>query len=290
VAVTHTAGNGMEAAEQYPLTLVTAYFEIRASQQRYAGNPYPGWARNLLPFVRWPLVVFCDEQSLDMLKEARGDKPAVWHVTRPQEFYVHQYYALWQTRRASRLAAEYGLIWNEKCNFLRQAMSENPFGSEMFFWCDIGLFRRDRLGPRLYEGVEWPNLRVCRALPRDKVALAPIRISGRPAVMGNFFGGAPAPLRRWCDVFYQCLERCSKEDPFELSDEYIMHSAWEGCPEIGYPLPLRRAPWIRFAGLAAGLVGKQISGHRWYLLSGKRFPWGYFRQRIARRLLSGSSG
>jgi len=280
----------METHEQYPLTLVTGHFDLGANQQRYAGNPYPEWARNFLPYVRWPLVVFCDEQSVDMLKEARGDKPAVWHVIRFEDFYVHQYYALWQTRRAWRLAAEYGLIWNEKCNFLRQAISQNPFGSEMFFWCDIGLFRLSRFGPRLSEDVEWPNLRVCQALPQDKVVLAPAHISGRPAIVGGLFGGAARPLRRWCDIFYQCLEQCSKENPFELSDEYIMHMAWEGCPEVVYPLPLRRVPWMRFAGLAAGLFGKQVSGHWWYFLSGKRFPWEYFRHRIARRFLPGSSG
>jgi len=80
----------MKVAGQYPLTLVTAYFEL-GGKSGFRENPYPRWIRNFLPLVRWPLVIFCDEQSVEMLKEARGGKPAVWHVTRPQEFYTYRY-------------------------------------------------------------------------------------------------------------------------------------------------------------------------------------------------------
>ena len=283
--MTRVAGNEMELHGQSPLTLVTAYFNVGAKPGHLAGNPYPGWIRNLLPFIRWPLVIFCDEQSVDMLKEARGGKPAVYHVTRPEAFYAYRYLdnlkrLPFPAERAEAFVA-CSLIWHEKHHFLRQAMSENPFGSEMFFWCDIGLFRSERFGLRLSESVEWPNLRVCRALPQDKVSLILIYTSARPAIMGNFFGGAAEPLRRWCDIYYQCLERCSEEGTFELSDEYVMYSAREERPEAAHLLFHGRVPWLRLVVFAAGLTGKEVSGHRWYFLSGKRFPWKYFCRRLA---------
>ena len=283
--MTRVADNEMETHGQSPLTLVTAYFNVGVKIDHPEwGNPYPDWIRNLLPFIRWPLVIFCDEQSVDMLKEARGGKPAVYHVTRPEAFYAYRYLdnlkrLPFPAERAEAFVA-CSLIWHEKHHFLRQAMSENPFGSEMFFWCDVGLFRGERFGLRLSEGVEWPNLRVCRALSRDKVGLILIYASTCPAIMGNFFGGAAKPLRRWCDIYYQYLERCSEEGTFERSDEIVMHSAWKGRPDAAYLLSHRRVPWIRLVSFAAGLAGKEISGHRWYFLSGQRFPWKYFCNRI----------
>ncbi len=271
----------MEKPGQYPITLVTAYFDLGRKQTRYSGNPYPGWIRNFLPFVRWPLVIFCDEQSLDMLKEARGDKPAVYHVIRLQEFVVYPYRALCERLESDGgTSAEYGLVWNEKCNFLRRALSENSFGSEMFYWCDIGMFRPRRVELRLWENAEWPNLKVCRALPQDKVVLARIYLGGYPAIMGNFFGGAAAPVRRWCDAFYQCLEQRAQKGAFIHSDEYMMQSCWKRRPELAYLLPSRHVPWLWLVSLLCRLAGKEISGHRWYFLSGKRFPWKYFWGRI----------
>jgi len=283
--MTRAADSATQPRGQSPLTLVTAYFNVGVKIDHPEwGNPYPDWIRNLLPFVRWPLVIFCDEQSLDMLKQARGGKPAVYHVTRPEEFYAYRYLDHLKRLPFPEERAEAfitcSLIWHEKHHFLRQAMSENPFGSEMFFWCDIGLFRGGIFGLRLCEGVEWPNLRVCRALPPDKVGLILIYASTRPAIMGNFFGGMAEPLRRWCDIYYEYLERCSGEDPFERSDEIVMHSAWKGRPDAAYLLSHRRVAWIRLVVFAAGLAGKEVSGHRWYFLSGKRFPWKYFCRRL----------
>ena len=281
---------GAESSEtgahgQYPLTLVTAYFELGGKPESpEQGNPYPRWIRNFLPHVRWPLVVFCDEQSLDMLKGARGDKPAVWHVTRPEDFYAYRYLDDLKRLpcRASpgdatiprKVFVARSLIWHEKHHFLRQALSENPFGSEMLFWCDIGQFRYNPDAPqwsvqqnmfRLFEDIEWPNLEVCRALPQDKVILVNVH---RYIISANIFGGAVEPARRWCDAYYRCLEKRRQNGSFTDIEEFVMKSCWRRRRELVYLIPRCFVPF-----------GRNLSrlGYKQYALKSERFPWKYFR-------------
>ncbi|MDD9868552.1 MAG: hypothetical protein OXU50_01440 [Gammaproteobacteria bacterium] len=291
-AMMRAADSGMETAERHPITLVTAYFELGGKPEHpELENPYPGWIRNFLPHVRWPLVVFCDEQSLDMLKEARGDKPAVWRVTRPEEFYTYRYLDDLKRLPCCTLYGEApitrevfvarSLIWHEKHHFLRQALLENPFGSEMLFWCDIGQFRYNPDAPmiegprmtfRLFEDIEWPNLGVCRALPQDKVILANADLS---RINAQFFGGAIEPSRRWCDAYYRCLEKCKQNGNFVYREEFVMMSCWRRKPELAYTMPLDSVPYI-----ACLRRRNAVMGYKYYLLNGRRFPLKYFCSRL----------
>ena len=281
------ADGEMETNGQYPITLVTAYFEL-GGKPGWAENPFPGWIRNFLPFVRWPLVVFCDEQSVDMLKEARGGKPAIWHVTCPEEFYVYKYLddlkrLSFPAERAEAFIVR-SLVWHEKHHFLRQTLSENPFGSEMLFWCDIGVFRPDtvpwwpvpQMRLRLFEDIEWPNLEVCRALPQDKVILAGRSRDDKMHPYGGYFGGAVEPLRQWCDAYYRRLEKRKRNGGFTPSDEFVMLSCWRRRRQLVHVISAHSVPYI-------GFLPRQKSRERHYmlyLLSGRRFPWKYFCRRI----------
>ena len=291
--------DGMETREQYPLTLVTAYFDLGSKQTKYADNPYPGWSRNFLSTARWPLVIFCDEQSVDMLKEARGDKPAIYHVTSLEEFVVHKYldhfrarYESFQGVEKPPCTPEAALIYHQKVDFLRRVMSENPFGSEMLFWVDIGSFRYERksrlisllrLRFCLPEDMEWPNLQVCRAMPKDKVVSC--TLSGYPVedapVQAWFFGGAIHPARRWCDAYYQLLDETWREGKVIYMEEWAMDRLRAERPDLVYVLP-HDIGWLRPALFLGKLLPKYRSSRtsRWYLLSGKRLPWKYFRRRL----------
>ncbi len=284
-AVTRGAGNGVKTAGPYPITLVTAYFDLGRKQTKHAGNPYPGWIRNFLPFVRWPLVIFCDEQSLDMLKEMRGDKLAVWHVMRLEEFFVYKYWSLLKNLETDGgLAAEYGLVWHEKHNFLRRALSENPFDSEMLFWCDIGLFRFRQDASlwrlplrhiRLYEDVEWPSLRACRALPQDKVILESVR--NDLGIWEGCFGGAIEPMRKWCDAYYQNLEHRSRNEAFPLTENLPMRFLRNRLPELVHLVPPHIAsPPLPVGFLISLMIGRGTLRMVWYLLKGER--WKYLRR------------
>ena len=277
----------METTGPYPITLVTAYFRINKREEN-SPRSYEEWMMNFLPYVHWPLAIFCDEQSLDGIKRLRGNRPAVYFVTRPEEFHSYKYQDIIQAQCLND--AEVSMIWHEKHNFLRRALLENPFDSEMFFWCDIGCFRFSRDLPfwsvrrmqfRLFEDVEWPNLRVCRALPQDKVVLARQSYLGSPSILAQFFGGAMEPTRRWCGAYYQRLEERAEKGAFTCSEEWVMQSLYRRRPELVHVLSSDTGPWPRLVGLFIRLLrGKHVSNFKWYFLSGRRFPWKYLYRRI----------
>ena len=289
-------------AATYPITLVTAYFDTGRKSKHFA-RPFRAWMNNFVPHVRWPLVVFCDEQSLDMLKRMRGPRPATYFVTGFEEFAVYRWrdlYRDWVHRSPAahvQHSVEIGMIYNEKCNFLRRAIDDNPYLSEMFFWCDIGCFREDSskgvVDMRLSECGEWPDLAVCRTLPRDKTTLIRgARVGKGYPVCGRFFGGPLAPVREWCDHYYEHLAWRIRQGTFTYSDEWIMMSLYEKQPQAVHMLTERVVPWGR---LISFLARRFWAGHyfKWYFLNGGRFVWGYFRSEFFRylknpRLLKGT--
>ncbi|MDD9886633.1 MAG: hypothetical protein OXU83_05670 [Gammaproteobacteria bacterium] len=298
----------METREQYPITLVTAWYKIR---RRGASSfrPYEEWMRNLLSHIRWPLVVFGEEQSLDEMRRMRGDRPAVYLAVSPEEFLVHKYRRVFQDQcpdrpdRSGSLDPNLAMVWNEKCNFARRAAGMNPFGSEMIFWCDVGLFKAtasyNEQVFRLSERIEWPNLQVCRALPQDRVAIpvvnypdSPPGLSGPPpgngpapddgqpalAVAAGFWGGSSEAVIRWGDAYYECLERRVREGRFVLVEEPIMGEVCIARPELVHLIPRSAVSW----GGAAGEMS--WTHYRWYYLNGGKFPLGYLCREVLPRI------
>jgi len=209
-----------------PLTLVTAYFAMDdSSAPRPDGRTsrdYHQWMANFLPVIKWPLVVFCDQQSADIIKRLRGGKPAVYHITRLEEFSIHRHRHELRAHIAQRclgFPADLSLIYHEKANFVRRAMDENPYHSEMFFWCDIGMFRAPK-GWAVFqpsERIEWPNLRVCRTASGNQTAFfadsGVVHKRARPWLKGTIWGGGSKPMRRFCDDYYRFLERRMRANP-----------------------------------------------------------------------------
>ena len=315
----------METSEQHPITLVTAWFKVR--QRRRAedcARPYEEWMRNFLSYIRWPLVVFCEEQSLDEIRRMRGDRPAVYLVTSLEEFLVCKYQGVFQNQILAHppamdtvraLYPDLSMIWNEKYNFARRAARMNPFGSEMIFWCDIGAFRAtvrtENQLFRLSQRIEWPNLRVCRALPQDKVAVSIVNYpgsppwtpdppwspdhsrthdplpgngpapGGKPSVLmvgAGFWGGASEAVIRWGDAYYECLEHRVREGRHILMEEPIMSEVCITRPELVHLIPRSAVSWGGNAGDVCW------DWFRYYYLNGGRFPLGYLCREVLLRL------
>ncbi|MDD9817686.1 MAG: hypothetical protein OXU61_06080 [Gammaproteobacteria bacterium] len=314
----------MKTNEQHPITLVTAWYKVAQRRRNESFvRPYEEWMRNLLSHIRWPLVIFCEEQSLDEIRRMRGDRPAVYFAVSPEEFVSWKYRDVFQDQFLAHppdvdpfraLHPEVSMIQNEKFNFARRAAAMNPFGSEMIFWCDIGTFRAtvrsDGQMFRLSERIEWPNLRVCRALPRHKVAITVVNYPGPPpwtpdppwisdfwtldrlsgkgsapddrpselAVGAAFWGGSSEAVIRWGDAYYECLERRVREGRLVLTEERLMSEVCIAQPELVHLVHRSDVPWGRNTGEACW------EWFRWYYLSGGKFPLGYLCGEVLLRL------
>lgn len=161
-----------------PLTLVTAYYQVEdpLRPDRTLRDNKDKMSK-LLPFIKWPVAVFCEAELVGTINSLRGDKPTMIYVTPREDFLVWRHREILQAHNAQRqpgFAVDLSLIYHEKANFVRRAIIDNPYQSEMFLWCDMGLMRgsKDRWTTnvlRLSERIEWPNLQACRAFG-DQVA------------------------------------------------------------------------------------------------------------------------
>ncbi len=287
-------------AKSYPITLVTAYFQLGETAGKFP-HDYHVWMKNMLPVIKWPLVIFCDAQSVDRIKRLRGHKPAVYVVTTLEAFYVYRYQDIIRTQCRARwpdVNVDAPLVYNENPHFLRRAAEMNPYQSEMFFWCDAGMFRLNRsCGEgglfRLSERIEWPNLEVCRASFLDKVGLFSHRLLLRRRlfkphsedvwITGMFFGGAPEPLRGFCDTFYQLFDEHAQSGRSVLSEEGMLKRAYATRPDLARLFPVEHIRWLRCLNFY-----RHPRQWWWYCLNGNQFPWRYFRQEITLRQVFGA--
>ena len=312
-------------AQPSPITLVTGYFELEGTtNQARTRSPrdYYAWMENFIPCIRWPLVIFCGESSLERIKRLRGQQPAVYVVTSLDEFCVYPYRDILRTQCRNGwpgLPVDYSILVNEKPNFLRRAIAMNPFGSEMFFWCDIGVFRPSRLSGAkelfcLSERIEWPDLRVCRTACSDKVALVSRRASptermnwldprvcrtacsdkvalvSRRAfltephprdvwIFGTFFGGSADPLCKFCDTFYACLRQRVQRGDPVRSEEAILRDTYAVQSSTVCVILPQDICWW----LRWLNFRCNPPAFWWYFLNGNRFPRHYFRNEISLR-------
>jgi len=214
------------SAQKYraPLTIVTAFFALDdARPDGRSARDYHQWMANFLPNINWPLVVFCDAQSADTIKRLRGNKPAMIHITRIEEFSVYRHRRQLRAHIAQRwpgFPADASLIYHEKANFVSRAIDENPFASEIFFWCDIGMFRAPKTRAVFQPSarIEWPDLQVYRAMPEAQVAFfasadVDHKRARRTWVLATVWGGRAAPVRRFCDDYYRFLNHHMRAYP-----------------------------------------------------------------------------
>lgn len=270
-------------ARRYPITLVTAYFNL--GDKSGLGRDqhfYYEKIRYFFPHIRWPLVIFCDKESLNGIKQLRREKPATYIVTTLKEFHVYQYYGRFYWDRVCKQSAfEYQdihMVWNEKFNFIRRAIELNPYESDMFFWCDAGCFRgagaKGASIMNLSDRIEWPDLQVCRKLPQDKaILMRESRTGERTYIRATFFGGAAKPMLRWCDAFYQHLADRADRNLLLFTDEDHMSAVCDERPGLAHMLTADDVPWIK--------AGRHWQGFfKWYFLNGGKFPLGYLLARI----------
>ena len=225
----------------YKTTIVTAYFNLPKSKANH--DTYTEWMQNML-IINNPMIIFCDPSSEEQLQNFRKE---YLHITKIiplefKEFYSYKYFQNfvndYNTKDHERYHNPYlYLIWNEKTNFLKNAVELNPFTSEYFLWVDIGCFRKPNT-----QYINWPNTTKINTLDKNKILLLGVNpflqheynctelknltdfkyIGGR--IGGTIFGGTSATILKWHELYYEMLEYFIKIDRFIGKDQNIMNS------------------------------------------------------------------
>jgi hypothetical protein len=227
-------------------TLVTCYYPLKS---KYPSEQYLRWASDFLKLDA-SIVLFTTPELAGLFKEIRSKAHPVndhysFHVVE-QRFEDLDAWTLYKTEWIKHHALdperdnhspELYAIWAQKAFFVKRAIDLNPFGTNYFFWCDIGAFRNG-LDPVIQ--TSFPSV---RHLPADRILMSSVGPSlpgdndVRPdgirgdfmhvnRIVGGLWGGGALGCIRWLHTYKDMLERYFATGRFAGKDQSVMLSAY----------------------------------------------------------------
>jgi hypothetical protein len=233
------------------ITLSTCFYRFRS---KFDPATYTAWAANLFALVQdFALVVYTDEASMNSLPPVPHGARIRVVILPLERFHNYRYRDYWIANHGrnrllnDRTCWELGMLWAEKTSFVLKTALADPFGTELFGWCDIGYFRGTSRDTPIHRLVgRWPSDAVLERLERDRVHYARVHHDpvvdrcvlqknehGLPAVLipddqvsfaGGFFLAHRDMVAWWRDTFdarlrlYFVHGRLVKDDQIIIAD------------------------------------------------------------------------
>ena len=140
-------------------------------------------------------------------------------------------------------------IWNEKLEFLRRTIEENPFHSDFFAWVDIGYFREANFNDQVM------LKQIPAGLKQNQVLGLDVSFSNKDYMGGGFIGGYRTGILRFHRIFYYLLE--ANKDSFIGKDQDHFKKACvenKGMCLLIKPDKSHGDPWFYMAPYMMGLT------------------------------------
>jgi hypothetical protein len=192
--------------------------------------------------------VFTTDDIAKTLEQIRGEKP-IHIVPIPfKDLYMWKMYEQsWKTHHAMDKEQMYHspelyCIWAQKSVFVEEAIQRNPFGTNYFYWCDIGAFRSI---PTKEMCALFP---IASRFPNHKILLSSVSSATtedyecRGGIHGDFFhkdrivgglwGGSAEACTRWRYAYEAMLIRYFANKRFAGKDQSVMLSTYLDNPEL----------------------------------------------------------
>ena len=141
----HLNGEACRKPHRMSATVVTAFYPL--SRSKHGVTKYMEWIQ-IFCKIPCSLVVFTDAATAPAIQAARGDLPThviikdfhLFNVTSPRmmRFWTRHHGVDPEARIHN---PELYAVWAMKQECVRAAIAANPFSSEWFVWCDIGIQR-----------------------------------------------------------------------------------------------------------------------------------------------------
>jgi hypothetical protein len=164
----------------YPLTIVSGYWLVMNKHDLR----YLLWFENTLK-INCPYIFFGNDETIEIVKEFRGELPTHYVRCELEEFYTYKYKDRISTDFYDCPSVELNMIWNEKIFLLEKACAINPFKSEFFSWVDAGIcLYRDEPPPTR----PFPDLNKLALLPKDKFIFTSSQKSDyEPSLLNTYY-------------------------------------------------------------------------------------------------------
>jgi galactoside 2-L-fucosyltransferase 1/2 len=186
-------------------TIVTAYFPIKKS--KHGGNKYLNWMTNILS-LQDPMIIFTTNDMQERIKYIRQNRKTKIIVMKLEDCMMYKKYSpkFWNEQlnsdpEKSIHSKELFIIWNEKINFLKEAIQLNPFNSKFFAWFDIGYFRNSEYNNNIM------LQKIPESLNKNQVMLLNVStLLNKKYLGGGFIGGYIEGIEKFHTNYYRYLE------------------------------------------------------------------------------------
>jgi hypothetical protein len=139
----------MTSFEHSDVTVVTAYYPLPKAKHSVAS--YMQWIQNLC-LIPCSLVVYTDVETAEKIRQWRLGHPThievrpyfSWRMTSPEMMTMWQQDYAMDPEKAYHSPDLYAM-WALKQEVVRATIQSNPFQSQWFVWCDIGIQREPSL-------------------------------------------------------------------------------------------------------------------------------------------------
>lgn len=255
----------------YSTTIVTGFWPPNnMTLRKRTDDVYWGWIPHLMG-VETPVVVHVDSEDIAArIRTLRGKLPLLTVMTPIPSFFTYKYRSTLIGRRmidkevTNRYSVEYSMIMHEKAQLLRRVVQDDPFGTDFFFWLDVGI---DRGG--ILPGKQWPAFLPDSVLHQDQVIVLDVlgRVSakcidslpletvvkefGHPqiGIGGGVFGGRGNACLRYAENYYAMLEVFAAATVPLGTDQTVM-AAMACRKQVAVFVPPKRARRLWFYLLA----------------------------------------
>jgi len=129
-------------------TVVSAFYEMPS---KYSLNTYKEWMRNFLTNTPCYLVFFCEESMKEFIEECRSENVSRTRIVvlPREEWLMNKKYpeTFWKRQlnmdpeRDVHKSSDLYKVWHEKKEFVKRAITLNPFNHDDFIWMDAGCVR-----------------------------------------------------------------------------------------------------------------------------------------------------
>ena len=237
---------------------------------------------NFLTTVHTPMVIFCDQSCVEEIQGLRGSLPSTI-IAKPFNSLMcakEPYASYWMKDIERDHERNYHnpnlyIIWNEKANFVKEAMRLNIYDTSWYCWCDIGCFRDSN--PKTLEILkDFPNVNKT-GIEQDKMYLLSIEpFTEREAatyihnptntippvnlfqyncrIGGTIFLGNAEVWKKWIPTYYNTMTEFMKHNLFTGKDQSIMAVVAlmnPGMVKLVRPVAGQGDPWFYLQRLFA---------------------------------------
>lgn len=218
------------------VTVVSVFVALNKS--KHSQSNYDLWVSNFLNSVDVPLILLCDEMSLNNLIKLRQNRSTTFYIVnnikqvlkkieleRKQNYASEYYYHQLELDREKNIHnPNLYAIWNLKSYISNLFAQLNPYKSEYFIYSDAGAWRDNKFK-------RWPNKELVKQLriyQGEKIFFGQISpLVGNPLtndiIEGGFFAGSKLAMKNFYDNFFYLHDIRLKEGKFVGKDQIILN-------------------------------------------------------------------